>query len=59
MHTSLTASTLILQPLITGAPLMTIGLVLSAAPWVLIAAVAVFGAIGRAKTGESLRPRHA
>jgi membrane protease YdiL (CAAX protease family) len=41
MHMSLTASTLILQPIITGAPLMTASLVLTAAPWVIVAAVAL------------------
>jgi hypothetical protein len=41
MHTGLTASTLILQPPVTGAPLVTVGLVLAAAPWVIVAAVAV------------------
>jgi len=40
MHMGLTASTLILQPDITGAPLVKAGLVLTAAPWVLVAAVA-------------------
>ena len=41
MHLGLTASTLILQPLVTGAPLVTVGLVLAAAPWVIVAAVAM------------------
>lgn len=41
MHMGLTASTLILQPLVTGEPLLEIGLVLTAVPWVLVAAVAV------------------
>jgi membrane protease YdiL (CAAX protease family) len=41
MHTGLTASTLILQPSLTGVPLLTIGLGLTAAPWVIVAAVAV------------------
>jgi membrane protease YdiL (CAAX protease family) len=41
MHMGLTASTLILQPLVTGAPLVTVGLVLAAAPWVIVAAIAV------------------
>lgn len=41
MHMGLTASTLILQPVITGAQLMTAGLVLTAAPWVIVAAVSL------------------
>lgn len=41
MHMGLTASTPILQPLITGAPLMTIGLVLTVAPWIIVAAAAL------------------
>ena len=41
MHVSLTASTLILQPLVTGAPLVTLSLVLAAAPWAIVAAVAL------------------
>jgi hypothetical protein len=43
MHMGLTASTLILQPLVTGAPLVTLILVLAAAPWVIVAAVALIG----------------
>jgi membrane protease YdiL (CAAX protease family) len=39
MHASLTASTLILQPLATGVPLLTYDLVLAAALWVVVAAV--------------------
>lgn len=41
MHLSLTASTLILQPLVTGAPLVTLGLALTAAPWAIVGAVAL------------------
>ena len=41
MHMGLTASTLILQPLVTGAPLVRVVLVLSATPWVIVAVVAV------------------
>ena len=41
MHASLTASTLILQPLATGVPLLTYDLVLAGALWVFVAAVAV------------------
>lgn len=40
MHMGATASTLILQPLVTGAPLVRVGLVLAAAPWIIVAAVA-------------------
>lgn len=43
MHMGLTASTLILQPAITGAPLMKAGLLLTAAPWVIVAVVALIG----------------
>jgi hypothetical protein len=43
MHMGLTASTLILQPVVLGAPLVTVGLVLGAAPWVIVAAVASIG----------------
>jgi membrane protease YdiL (CAAX protease family) len=43
MHMGLTASTLILQPIVLGAPLVTVGLVLAAAPWVIVAAVALVG----------------
>jgi membrane protease YdiL (CAAX protease family) len=43
MHTALTASTLILQPVVLGAPLVTVSLVLAAAPWVIVAAVALLG----------------
>jgi membrane protease YdiL (CAAX protease family) len=43
MHMGLTASTLILQPAITGRPLMTIGLALTAAPWLIVAAIALIG----------------
>jgi uncharacterized protein len=41
MHMALTASTLILQPAVVGALLVTVGLVLAAAPWVIVAVVAV------------------
>jgi membrane protease YdiL (CAAX protease family) len=41
MHASLTASTLILQPAIAGVPAMTYNLVLAAAVYVVIAAVAM------------------
>lgn len=51
MHMGLTASTLILQPVITGAPLMTASLVLSAAPWVIV------GAVGLIKQRRSRRSR--
>lgn len=40
MHAGLTFSTLVLQPLITGAPLIRIGLALAVAPWLIVAAVA-------------------
>jgi membrane protease YdiL (CAAX protease family) len=44
MHTSLTASTLILMPLaISGVPLVTYDLVLAGALWVVVGAVAVVG----------------
>jgi CAAX protease family protein len=52
MHFSLTASTTILQPAVTGASLMAIGLVLTAAPWVIVAAVALV------KYRRSWRGRH-
>jgi hypothetical protein len=41
MHASLTASTLILQPLTTGVNLLTYLLVFGAAVWVIVAVVAV------------------
>jgi hypothetical protein len=41
MHASLTASQLILSPLATGVALLTYGLILAAALWVVVAAVAV------------------
>jgi len=41
MHLGLTASTLILQPLVSGAPLITVGIVLSATPWLIVAAIGV------------------
>jgi hypothetical protein len=41
MHASLSASTLILQPLATGVPYLTWNLVLATALWVVVAAVAV------------------
>ena len=41
MHASLTASTVILAPLATGATLVSANLVLAAVPWVIIAVVAV------------------
>jgi len=41
MHVSLTASTLILQPQVTGVQAMTFNLVLTAALWVIVAVVAV------------------
>jgi CAAX protease family protein len=40
MHLGLTASTLILQPMVTGAPLVTVSAVLAVAPWVIVAVVA-------------------
>jgi membrane protease YdiL (CAAX protease family) len=43
MHMGLTASTLILQPIVLGTPLVTVGVVLAAAPWVIVAAVALIG----------------
>ena len=69
MHMGLTASTLILQPVITGAPLVTVGLALTAAPWLIVAVVAFVehsrsrgGRIGRNTTLEtdvsSLGARH-
>jgi len=39
MHASLTASTLILQPPVTGAPLVVYGLVTTAAVWAIVGAV--------------------
>lgn len=39
MHLTLTGSTRILQPLLEGAPLMRLGVALSLAPWVIVAAV--------------------
>ena len=50
MHMGLTASTLILQPAITGSPLMTVGLALTAVPWLIVAAIA---AIGRSRSRRS------
>jgi membrane protease YdiL (CAAX protease family) len=56
MHVSLTASTLILQPLdVAGMRALTYDLVLAAALWLLIAALAM--ANGRQLSRPSLRPR--
>jgi membrane protease YdiL (CAAX protease family) len=56
MHASLTASNVILVPLATGAPLVIWSLVLAAALWVVVAAVAV--ANGRQPSRQPLpRPR--
>jgi len=41
MHASLSASTLILQPLATGAPALTWNLVLAVALWAVVGTVAV------------------
>ena len=41
MHASLSASTLILQPPLTGAPFLTWNLTLTAILWVVVAAVAL------------------
>ena len=41
MHASLSASTLILQPPLTGAPFLTWNLALTAILWVVVAAVAL------------------
>jgi hypothetical protein len=57
MHFGLTASTLILQPLVTGAPLVTVSLVLAAAPWVIVAAVAMVGH-RRSRRGGAARERN-
>ncbi len=43
MHASLTASTVILEPLATGARLVNANLVLGSAPWVIIAVAALAG----------------
>lgn len=40
MHAGLTASTLILQPLLTGKPLVIYGQILAAVPWLIVGAVA-------------------
>ena len=56
MHVSLTASTLILQPLdVAGMRALTYDLVLAAALWLLIAALAM--ANGRQLSRTPLRPR--
>ena len=56
MHASLTASTLILQPLdVTGMRVVTYDLILTAALWLLIAALAM--ANGRQLSGAPLRTR--
>ena len=41
MHAALTASLLIVQPLVVGLPLVWVGIVLDAVPWVIVAAVAL------------------
>ena len=57
MHTSLTASTLsILQPPAQGAPLVIYYLILAAALWVVVAAVAVSN---RGQRSRQLLPRRA
>jgi hypothetical protein len=56
MHASLTASTLILQPLdVTGMRVVTYDLILTAALWLLIAALAM--ANGWQLSRQLLRPR--
>jgi membrane protease YdiL (CAAX protease family) len=57
MHVSLTASTLIFQPVTTGAPLVIYDLVLGAALWVIVAAVAA--AYGGQLSQQPLRRRAA
>jgi membrane protease YdiL (CAAX protease family) len=57
MHVSLTASTLIFQPVTTGAPLVIYDLVLGAALWVIVAAV--FMANGGQLARQPLRSRAA
>lgn len=55
MHLALTGSTLILQPLLTGAPLMRLSVALSLAPWVIVVALLVI----RSLRGPSSKERHA
>jgi hypothetical protein len=60
MHASLTASVRIFDPVpISGAPLVVYNLVLGAALWVVVAAVAVgiSGALRRSTAPESAPPR--
>ncbi len=52
MHASLSASTLILQPSLTGMPFLTGNLALAAALWVVVAAVAVANS-GKLSRGEN------
>jgi membrane protease YdiL (CAAX protease family) len=57
MHASLSASTLILQPLATGVPVMVWNLAIAAVLWIVVAAVAVAGRSEVAR--PTLRPREA
>ncbi|MGE5048669.1 MAG: CPBP family intramembrane glutamic endopeptidase [Deltaproteobacteria bacterium] len=59
MHMGATASTLILQPLVTGAPLVKVGLALAAAPWIIVAAVAAADHLRRPLGGSGSAPAKA
>jgi len=41
LHTGLTASTLILQPIVTGTPILVIGVALALAPWLIVGVIAL------------------
>ncbi|HEY5946033.1 MAG TPA: type II CAAX endopeptidase family protein [Kofleriaceae bacterium] len=47
MHAALTASTLLLVPLVSGAPLMTFTYITTAIPWLIVAAVAGLQLVSR------------
>jgi len=56
MHAGLTASLLLLQPLVTGMSLMTVGLILDAVPWLIVAIVVVGPSLVHPR--QTTRPAH-
>jgi uncharacterized protein len=51
MHASLTASLMLLQPVVVGRSLVAVGIVLDLVPWIIVACVAL---VGRRRTRQSL-----